>query len=246
MTHGERLEIAGEVAGRILEKYGEQVSAIAVYGSVAKGEDATHSDLDLWVATATDSPIEDVRFFVYKRLPVSVNWDTEVGRIESARRVTPSWPLDADELRSYLVLFERGDFLERLREAAARPREEEFVSSMRVLMVRLQENSNKVLNARNAGDHYRLLVQSRALVLGTAMMLGLLNRRYYAGGRGLYVLSKQMPRQPKDYGRLLDDAGGFATIEPEVVYKAAVQLWANLCELIHSEGLEWEATELPI
>src|SRR4051795_6407445 len=71
MTHEERLQIAREVADRILEKYGDQVTAIAVYGSVSKGEDAAYSDIDMWVATSTSRSIEDVRFFVYKGIPIS-------------------------------------------------------------------------------------------------------------------------------------------------------------------------------
>ena len=88
--------MAREVADRILEKHGDQVTAIAVYGSVAKGEDAAYSDIDMWVATSTIQPVEDGRFFVYKGIPISVNWDTEQGRISAAARVTPFWPLDAD------------------------------------------------------------------------------------------------------------------------------------------------------
>ncbi len=245
MTHEERLEIAQEVAGRILEKYGERVTAIAVYGSVAKGEDKEHSDLDMWVATATSEPVEDVRFFVYRGIPVSINWDTEEGRIRTAGRVSPFWPIEADEVRSFLMLFERGDFAERLREAASTLPDEDFVRSTRVLMARACESTNKVRNAWEAGDHYRLLVEGRLLALMTGMVLGLLNRRYYAGGRGFYQMARQMPRQPKDYSRLVDLAGGFSTVEAEVVYKAAVELWENLCELVLAEGVEWEYAEVP-
>lgn len=244
MTHEERLEIAREVAQAVLRKYGERVSAIAVYGSVAKGEDGEHSDLDMWVATS--EPCEDVRFFVYRGIAVSINWDTEEGRIRLAGRVTPQWPLDADEVRTYLALFERGDFPDRLRQAAADLRDEDFASSIRVLMARGFETVSKLRNAWKAGDSYRILVQGRVLVLASAMILGLLNRRYYAGGRGLYEAAKQMPRQPRDYSRLLDLAGGFVTVDIGVVYEAALELWANLCELIGAEGVEWEAGELPL
>lgn len=246
LTHEERLDIASAIADKIVEKYGDRVSAIAIYGSVAKGEDSAHSDLDLWVATT--QPIEDVRFFVYKGIPISINWDTENGRIKSAGHVTPFWPMDADELRSYIVLFERGDFLERLREAASNLNEEDFLSSIRVLMARVCETSNRLHNAWEAGDHYRLLVDGRLLTWGTAMMLGLLNRRYYkgGGGRGFYQLSKQMPKQPKDYANLLDLAGGFTTVEDEAVYRAGVALWLNLCDLVRDEGVDWQSNDLPI
>jgi len=219
------------------------VTAIAAYGSVAKDEDREHSDLDLWVATS--EPIEDVRFFVYRGLPVSVNWDTEEGRIRSAGRVTPSWPLDADELRSYVVLYERGDFLQRLRDAASNLRDDDFQASMRVLMARAAETVGKLRNAYEARNHYRLLVVGRTLVFETTMLLGLLNRTYYPGGRNLYRISAQMPRQPDDYPRLLDLAGGFSTVESEVVYGAALKLWANLCKLMRSEGVQWESNDLP-
>jgi kanamycin nucleotidyltransferase len=244
MTHEERIEIAREVASRILEKYGERVFAIAIYGSVAKGEDREHSDLDMWVAT--DEPVEDVRFFVYKGIPVSVNWDTAEGRIKAASRVTPAWPIDADELRSYLVLFERGDFVSQLREATNNLREEEFKIATRLSMVRLQETMGKLRNAFEAGDHYRLLVNGRWLVWGVAMTLGLLNRRYYPGGRGFYQLSKEMLRQPRDYAHLLDSAGGFETVDPLLVYGSATDLWDNLCELVRERDIEWESDEIPI
>jgi predicted nucleotidyltransferase len=243
MTHEERLRIARQVADRIVRKHGERITAIAAYGSVAKNEDRTYSDLDMWVATT--EPFEDVRFFVYSDMAISIAWDTEQVRLEYARQVTPSWPLQADEVRSYIVLFERGDFMQRLREAALDVREEEFASAIRLLMAHATETINKIRNTRETGDHYRLMVEGRWLALHSTMALGLLNRRYYPGGRGLYRLARQLPKQPKDYARLLDVAGGFTTAEGEVVYEAAMELWANLCELMRGEGVEWDSSEIP-
>lgn len=244
MTHEERLQVARELAQKILDKHGHRVTAIAVYGSTAKGEDVAHSDLDLWVATS--EPVEDVRFFIYKGLPVSINWDTEEGRLEAAGHVTPAWPLDADELRSYLVLRERGDFIERLNRAADMVREEDYSRAMQALMPRIHETANKVRSAWERRDKYGVLSEGRALCLRTAVMLGLINRRYYPGGRGIYVLSKQMQKQPKDYPRLLDLAGGFTTVEPEQVYSACIELWENLAQLVSGQGIEWDFDRMPL
>lgn len=243
MTHDERLAVAREVAEKILAKYGDRVTAIAVYGSVAKGEDKEHSDVDMWVATS-DS-VEDERFFVYKGLPISVAWTTEEARLHAARTVTPFWPLDADENRSCIVLYERGNFMQRLAEAVESLREDDFLRSMTVLMSRTNETWNKMRNAWESGDQYRLLVEARWLALESAMMLGLASRRYYKGGRGLYQMSKEMPKQPKDYAILLDVAGGFTTSDGKEVYKAAGTLWANLCEFVKAEGVGWDRDELP-
>ena len=144
------------------------------------------------------------------------------------------------------MLFERGDFIQKLEAAASDLRDEEFLASVCTLMARSCEFSNKMRNAQQSDDHYRLLVEGRWLALETAMIIGLLNRRYYKGGRGLYQLSKQMPKQPKDYPRLLDLAGGFATVEADIVYNAGMELWSNLCDLVRTEGITWESDRLPI
>lgn len=242
MTHEERLQIARELARKVLDKHGDKVTAIAVYGSTAKSEDVAHSDLDLWVAT--NEPVEDVRFISYRGLPISINWDTEEGRLRLASHVTPAWPLDADELRSYLVLYERGDFIERLIQAVGNLRDEDYGRAMQAFMPRVHETANKVRSAWERGDGYGVLSEGRALCLRAAVMLGLLNRRYYPGGRGIYKLSKQLEKQPKDYPRLLDLAGGFSTVEPERVYAASVELWDNLVRLVGEEGVQWELEEL--
>jgi kanamycin nucleotidyltransferase len=244
MTHEERLQIARELAQKILDKHGDNVTAIAIYGSTAKGEDGPHSDLDLWVATR--QPMDDTRFFVYRGMPISINWDTEEGRIRSAGRVTSFWPMDADEFRSYIVLFERGDFIRKLQEAAKALKEEDFTNSVQVRMARTQESANKVRQAWGRGDRYTLLAEARALAWSVAMTLGVLNRRYYRSGRGFYQASKEMPLQPRDYARLLDLAGGFTTVEPAQVYNAGMQLWDNLVQLVGEVGIRWDFDEIPL
>ena len=244
MTHEERLQIARELAQKILDKHGENVTAIAIYGSTAKGEDGPYSDLDIWVATR--QPIDDTRFFAYRGLPISINWDTEEGRIKSAGHVTSFWPMEADEFRSYVVLFERGDFIKRLHEAATDLKEEDFATSAQVRMARTLESMNKVRQAWERGDSYTLLAQGRVLAWNVAMTLGVLNRRYYPSGRGFYQASKEMPLQPKDYPRLLDLAGGFTTVEPDEIYRAGMELWDNLAQLVTELGISWDFDEMPL
>jgi hypothetical protein len=116
---------------------------------------------------------------------------------------------------------------------------------MTVIMARTNETWNKMRNAHESGDRYRLMVEARWLALQTAIMIGLTNGRYYKGGRGLYQMSREMPKQPKDYALLLDRAGGFTTTDGDAVYAAASELWVNLCEFARTEGVEWDREELP-
>jgi hypothetical protein len=144
------------------------------------------------------------------------------------------------------VLYDRESFVERLKAAASDLPEAGFVEAIRARMVMTYETASKLRNAWARVDSYAVTANEQMLAWSTAMLLGLINRRYYPSGRGFYQLSKQMERKPKDYDRLLDLAGGFAPAGKDEVYRAALELWDNLQELAGELGIEWREERLKV
>jgi predicted nucleotidyltransferase len=93
MTHEERVELAREIARRIVDKYGAAIQAVAIYGSTAKGEDRGHSDLEMWVAT-TGKPDHEINV-VYRGMPVEIAYEPGDNLLHDARRVGENWPIQA-------------------------------------------------------------------------------------------------------------------------------------------------------
>src|SRR5919204_5810798 len=118
MRHEERIEIADEIAAEILREYGEAIVAVAIYGSVAKNEDGEYSDLEMWVTTHEDFSRREL-LYVYRGIPVEVSYSPVERFLEAAGRVGPNWAIEADAYNSYIVLYDRENFVERLKAAAS-------------------------------------------------------------------------------------------------------------------------------
>ena len=241
----ERIEIAREITDQIVSRYGPDIIGIVVYGSVAKGEDAEHSDLELWIATTDQLPSREV-LCIYQGLSVELFYGLAEGFIADAQHVDPFWPIRADMRRSFLVLYERDDFFERLRQAARMLNEDDFLQAMRVRMLRTYDLVGKLRNAWTQHDHYGVLAIARDIAFSFALLIGLANRCYYPSQRGMYHQSKQMPLQPEYYAELVEVAGGFTNTDPEQVYRAAIELWEQVRSFVERLGIVWERDELII
>lgn len=245
MNVNKRIQAANEIAERILGEYGEQILGIAAYGSLAKGEDTQFSDLELWIATSGDMPSREV-LGIYKGISVELYYGPADEFIEDARQVSPYWPVRADMRRSYLVLYERDDFFERVRKAASELKDEDFIAAAKLLLLRTRELEGKLRSARSRDDAYGVLAVARQMVFNFALLIGLVNRSYYPSQRGMYQLSKEMPLKPTRYPELLDAAGGFTTTEPREVYTAAIELWSDFQRFVTQLGIQWEVDGLVI
>ncbi len=239
------MAVANQLAQEILKRYGGSVVAMAVYGSTAKNEDGEHSDLEMWVATTEDLPVKE-DMFIYSGVLVDLSRCPAKEALDEARRVTPFWPVEADGFRSYLVLYERGDFIDKLREATSNLKDEDFRAAIQKLMLSTYERVGKLKNAWQRDDVYGVLHMGRGIAYSAAMLIGLANRRCYSSFRGMYQLSKQMERKPKEYDRLVDVAGGFVTADKERVYRAALELWENMQEFARELGIRWVDEKLVI
>jgi len=92
MNHRQRVEACREVVDRLLHKYPDDIKAIAVLGSVARGDDEEHSDIDMKVLVKTGSSLES-HVFVLGNCLFSIEVRTE-----------ESWKMDLAEPNSHLCL----------------------------------------------------------------------------------------------------------------------------------------------
>jgi kanamycin nucleotidyltransferase len=239
MEHARRLALAGEITQVLLRRHGDDILAVAVWGSVARGADTAHSDLELWaVTTAALPPREALR--VAGDVVVQVSRTTADRALADAGTVDRFWPINAAKWREYRALVDRSGFCARLRAATTGLRDEAFDRALRDAMRPLPEVAGKLHSSRERGDRYGLLKAGRDLTHNTALIIGLANRRHYPSTREYYPLSLAMPRQPSRYRALLDEAGGFATAEPARVYAAATALWDDLRRFVRELGIAWD------
>ena len=244
MKHRERLRLASEIARRVVDRYGDGIVAVAVHGSTARGEDEKHSDLKLWIATRSGSERE--RTVVYHGIPIEIAYIPADALLKAAGQVTSSWTVEATALNVFVTVYDCDGFAERLHSASQQVTEEDFQEAVRERMVLTYEIVGRMRNAWENSDGYTLVAEGRNLAWSVAVLLGLINREYYPGGRSLYEWSKDLKIRPRKYARLLDEAGGFDTISREHIYMAGLELWRNIDKMAKRHGIDWHTHDLEV
>jgi kanamycin nucleotidyltransferase len=243
MNHNDRIELVREIANKIVDRYGKDIIGIALYGSVAKNEDAEYSDLEFWIATTNKIPSRDV-LCIYKGQSIELFYGPADNFISDTKTVTPFWPLKADMRRSFIILHEQEKYFDRIHQAANDIDEQAYNDAIRERMLHTFELIGKLKNAREINDKYGILALARDITFSFALLIGLVNRSFYKSQRGMYNKSKEMPLKPNNYSELLDIAGGFESTDTEKVYKATIGLWEQTRRFINDQGIIWDRDEL--
>ncbi|GAA1818700.1 hypothetical protein GCM10009682_44230 [Luedemannella flava] len=178
-----RWEVAEQVAEVVRRRYGSEIRAIGIHGSLAHGEDAAGTDVDLVVITRRPGtgPRPATRRIggVIVDL-VSISGDEYLAH---ARTLTTSWPLAADQYLTTAAILDPDNWYGLLRDthlgrlAGADPAE--FATLAREAWCRAAAATDK---ARQLAEWYdtdsAMLVLGEAR-LGAAMVEGLLSRTYF-------------------------------------------------------------------
>lgn len=244
-THEDRLSIGREISKRVLAKYGDDVLATFICGSTAKHLDRPYSDLEM-IAVVRDGIKLLEKYYVHRGLVVEVDYPQESSFLQAARALTKNWPIEADQYRNRIVLFEREGWTSRLDQAVAENERADASEALRVAAVELTEDLCVLLNARITNDVVG--IRSRGFVLAdeAARLLFLLNRRYVTTTSWYWKQAFECPWKPKDFEKLARISAGFTAASPEEVAEAAEKLYGEVMEMVRSRGVSVEVDELVV
>ena len=245
MTHEERLAIAGEISGLILGAYGDEVLAVYITSSTAKGLDRAHSDLEL-SAVVRDGVEIEAKSYVYRGILIEIDYPQESKLLRAARRVTYKWPIEADGYRSRLVLFEREGWLRHLDQAVAESDALDTRPALHLATTSLIENRDKLRNARLADDVMDVRVNGFWTAYAAAILVLLLNRRYMITSSWLYRQALECPDQPQDFRRLIEILVGVVPASADQIAEAVEHLCEDLLGMVESRAIAVESNELVV
>jgi hypothetical protein len=109
--------VAERVAEAVRRKYGPQIQAIGVHGSVAHGDDADGSDVDIVVVTRRSANATASRSRRVDGVIVDLGVIGAEEYLREARTLGMSWPLAADQYLTTRALHDPDRYLHRLRDA---------------------------------------------------------------------------------------------------------------------------------
>jgi kanamycin nucleotidyltransferase len=144
------MELAKTIAAELRGREGRNLVAVGVFGSVARGEERGHSDVDLLVVVRRKR--RWIQHRIYDEILVTVLQQTPA---EARDEVMGSRPGMNDALggwRSMRPLFDPSGLLRRLRRQAHRPTARQARGAARLHFLETYEDLGKLWNAVEAGD----------------------------------------------------------------------------------------------
>jgi hypothetical protein len=183
VTSAERLELARDLAARLLARHGDQaIVAVGVYGQVARG-DGDGSDLHLAVVTADPSVAVPDRFLVHRGTAVDLAAISADAYLDEAGHIGPAWPLAADQFVNQLALHDPGDFFHKLRHAheaaVEQAGDDVFRAAAGYDLAQLVSWAADAQAAELAGDLPATMVAVKEAAVLAALVVGLLTRTAY-------------------------------------------------------------------
>ncbi|MBD1842618.1 hypothetical protein H6F89_04165 [Cyanobacteria bacterium FACHB-63] len=122
ILHADRVHLAEQVAHRVLARYGEQVLAIGIYGSLAQGSDQLYSNIEMKCVLNTRGEAYSHEW-IEEGCKVEVNVESEDVILTEAATVEEDWAITHGAYFALKLLYGSDDFLIQLQAAIARSRD---------------------------------------------------------------------------------------------------------------------------
>lgn len=237
MTRRDRLALAREIADRARTRCGDDLLAVGLYGSLARGDDGPYSDIEILCVLGTSGEH-------YTHEWTTGPWKAEVDFISrdrllaQAAEVDGEWPLTHGAYVHTRPLHDPHRIFPQLREIVLGQRAEKFAAALRMLVVGdIYELVGKVRNAREAGHSGGLAILATHLALCGAYLIGLANRTPYTSGTKILRESLSLPGRPAGYDHLCRLVMDGTLADPDQVAAACDAFWAGVERWAATRGI---------
>ena len=243
VSNGQRVELARQISTRILETYKSTVLAVYVCGSTAKKLDRPYSDLEM-VCVVRDGTEIPMKYYIHDGLLVEIDYHQESEYLKAAHKPGWDWPIQADQYRNHIVLFDQDNWMRKLGEAVAENDRTDFTEAIRVAALAMTESLAAIRNAEFKHDQVDLRTRTFYMAWDTARVVLLLNRKYVLTTSWLWKQLFECKDQPKDLKKLISIVAGFVESSPRQLVEASERLWQETMLMVRDRGISIESAEI--
>lgn len=239
LNHDERRAIAEAVLSWLKSEHGEDLVAVALFGSTASKTDGPFSDVDMWAVVEDRAGARPNLEWIWGPGKLEVERMTVTEAITRAAEVNGRWPLDQARFVLALPLWEaprQGGFVDRLRASAADVPEVARREAIAECVLEMYEALGKLRTCRAGpiGDVARIAFEFAEPLM---RMVGLQHRYVFAATRRLLAEAHRLDG-PEGYRPLLERLASGALRPPEQIVGLADACWAGLPAWAERVGLD--------
>ncbi len=221
MTTPSRLELARAVTAQLRRRQGRNLLAVGLYGSVSRGDDRAHSDIDLVLVVRSRKT--RLRMLVRDGVLVSLLQVTRDEATDEVRGYAWNLPEVLSGWRSVQALYDPSGLLRRLRDRSGRPSAHQFREAARRGFLGTYEDYGKLLNALEAGDAEEAREMAIWFTEGAAMIFLCIERHVVSTGRRVFA---ELPNQ-RGFGNAIRRLR-YETLSVDETMRLAQSVWTSL------------------
>jgi kanamycin nucleotidyltransferase len=232
-AHGDRVVLAREVAERARVRF--SAIAIGVYGSLARGEDGPHSDIEMLCVVPGD--VDETFEWMHAGWKVEVDVRGRDLLVRDAASVDENWSITHACYVHVMPMHDPDGVFGELSATVRGVPQATFDRAIENLIIgELWEVIGKLRNARGAGESPPLGYLQYALKIGY-WMIGLGNRHIYPSAKRAWCDALALPDRMAGYDEVCSLASGGVGN----VFDACERFWAGVATWASARGLAIEA-----
>ncbi|MED2693767.1 ANT(4')-I family aminoglycoside nucleotidyltransferase [Bacillus toyonensis] len=228
MTREERMKIAHTIANQVLVKYGSNVKAIGIYGSLARKTDGPFSDIE--IKCILNSLEEGYSYeWTSGDWKAEVNIDCVKDIIEEATTVEENWPLTHGQFFNISPIYDPDEFFQELRQKAGSVENRFFKEAIcKTLVEEMYEYMGKLRNIEFQGPKTFLPTLAMEISTTGAMILGLHNKRCFTTSAQVLPEAMSFTDKPDGFDVLCKMVMSGDLSDSKQIINSCEKYWENL------------------
>jgi predicted nucleotidyltransferase len=243
-THEERLNIAKQLCTKTVEKHGDKVLGVCIWGSTAKNLDRPYSDLEMLTIVRDGVEIPSINY-LYQGMVVGIDYIQESDFLKDASRVTGDWALAADQFRNRIALHDPTGWFSKLDDAVASSDKVETTSVIRHRTTGLFEGVEVMKNAKLSNDEVGVRTAGFYLAWDVAKLVLLINKKYIFTSSWFWKEARECAVKPENFWKHIETLASFTKLSStDEIIRSAEELVDEMQKIVASRGILVESSEL--
>jgi kanamycin nucleotidyltransferase len=240
MDRSRRLELARHIVDQIQDHYRDDVLAIGVYGSLARGTDGPYSDIEMHCVVRGQG-VDVCHEWSAGPWKAEVDVYSEDVVLEWASELDVDWSVTHGACVHVWVLHDPTGFFSRLRDAALLHPDQAFEEVIRdVIVGEIYERIGKARNARAEKNDACMPYLAVELAKCGACLIGLDHRHLYAASSRMFQESLELSGRPEGYDTLCRMVMAGDLADPARIADAADAFWSGVERWARERGIQIE------
>jgi len=243
-TRAEKLDFIDKIKNMLLNKYGEDIEAIGIYGSIAREKDGPYSDIELHVISRDGVTIPGHEL-IYHPFKLEISTVQKSEWFEKASVVDDGWAIKVGSFLHIISLYDPNRLFEKTKEMVLSVSDEAFEQIIKEFMVwEPYETMGKIRNCYVTNNMSYLPRAVFDFTWQIAKLIGLINKQHYST-RAL-TLEESIARsiKPKGYSELAKKVIGGELSDKEELYQLCENLWTGINELLADLGIDYRSNNV--